>query len=203
MIHLYAFVADLGGLPDRRGVNDAKLEQVPAGDLGAVVSRHFGPLRGDPRAAAATHGLVVEALCTTAAAVLPARFGETSASDAELRETVSARAEGIRTALELVRGCVEVGIRLARAAAPVTAPSGRAYLEARLAESSTVAALDERLRPFTRASRTSGGERTYLVERAAAGDALDAARAFAEVHPELSLVCTGPWAPYSFCEVGA
>jgi len=203
MIHVYAFVDGLTGLPGRPGVEGAVLEEIRASGVVAVISRHSAPASGDPRAAAVAHGLVVEALRSAAESVLPARFGESFAGEAELGEAVAASGERIRAALELVRGCVELGVRLTPAGTVVAASSGRAYLEARRAQTSVVSALDERLETFTRAVASGAGERVYLVESASAPAAVEAVHAFAAAHPDVSVVCTGPWAPYSFGEVRA
>jgi len=205
VIHVYAFVDELQRTRVCRGVDGAELEGVDLGGFAAVVSRHDGEPDVDERAGALVHGLVVEALRESSGALLPVRYGERFAGEPALREAVAARADRIRAALDGVRGCVELGVRVgAGASAPVRASSGRAYLEARLAETSNAAALAERLRPFARRTAASpGGETAYLVERERAEALRDAVRAFADAHPQLEVRCTGPWAPYSFGEAAA
>jgi Gas vesicle synthesis protein GvpL/GvpF len=200
MIHVYAFVAGLEELPDLPGVAGAALADVRVDDVVAVVSERPAISSADPRTDAIAHGLVVERLVDTAAAVLPVRFGETFPSEDALRATTQSQAARLREALELVRGCVEIGVRVAApAAATVAAGSGTEYLRARLAEVSNAAELHERLEPLARASATGrSGETAYLVERADAAAALAVVDAFAAERPELPVACTGPWAPYSF-----
>jgi hypothetical protein len=41
-------------------------------------------------------------------------------------------------------------------------------------------------------------EAAYLLERGRVAEAERVVRAFADAHPALTVVCTGPWAPYSF-----
>jgi len=141
----------------------------------------------------------VEGLTALPDAVLPVRFGETFPDEAALNAAVARRASRVRDALELVRGRVEIGVRVSsrqRAAAPT---NGTAYLRTRLAELGRSTALHERLQALACATiEAPGGETAFLVDR----EDVDAARslvlAFADEHPELSVVCTGPWAPYSF-----
>jgi hypothetical protein len=200
MIHVYAFVRGLDDLPDVPGVSGAGLSKVPFGDVVAVVSTRDAGSATDPRADAVAHGLVVEALAATATAVVPVRFGETFEDDDALRAAVVEREAQLRAALDLVGNCVEIGVRVqAPAATAVAAASGTDYLRARLAESAHSAELEERLKPYVRASvKAQGAETAFLVERPEAAAAVDAVRAFADEHPHLSVRWTGPWAPYSF-----
>jgi Gas vesicle synthesis protein GvpL/GvpF len=198
VIHVYAFVDELDGLPGVDGVGGAPLEALCAAGLTAVASR-LDRDGGDPRAAAVEHGLVVEALLDAAPAVLPVRFGERFATAADLDAAVAERAPALRSALERVRGCAEIAVRVTPAAAPRAAASGTDYLYARLADEAKLAALGERLRPFAQASaEAAGGNVAYLVRRSDAEPALVAARAFADEHPDVDVSWTGPWAPYSF-----
>lgn len=205
MIRVYAFVPSLESLPEIRGVGDVPLATVGA-DPVAIVSVHAnGP---DPRSDAVAHGLVVEALTEVAPAVLPVRFGETFADEEALERTVHDRREELRAALERVRGCVEIGVRVAAATprAPAsTGVSGTGYMQARLAalaeRDAIVHGLHERLDELSRASvpaERGTFEASYLVERSRVGAVQAAVRAFASEHPELTVLCTGPWAPYSY-----
>ena len=69
-----------------------------------------------------------------------------------------------------------------------------------------VAELDGPLRAHARETRRRHGSRTfmldaaYLVPRARAGRFTDAVADFQARRPEVTVVCTGPWAPYSFAE---
>jgi gas vesicle protein GvpL/GvpF len=208
VIRVYAFVADLERLPEVRGVDGRPLDRHVLGDVSTVISRHDALAAGDPRADAVAHGLVVEALAALAPAVVPVRFGETFADDAALAAVLRERLDGIRKALERVRGCVEIGVRVAGATLPrsaLAASTGTGYMRerlARLAEHDAIThelheRLDELSRASVRATRAEF-EATYLLERARVADAQDAVARFAASHPELTVVSTGPWAPYSF-----
>ena len=113
-------------------------------------------------------------------------------------------------ALERVRGCVELGVRVLaeeRPAAP--ADSGRAYMEARLAESESAKRLARELHePLAALARASDHavRRTprlllsaaYLVEPARVEAFRRRVAELEGAHPELGFACTGPWPPYSF-----
>jgi hypothetical protein len=208
VIRVYAFVTQLERLPDERGVDGRPLEEHGLEAVSAVVSRHDGPPTGDPRADAVAHGLVVEALAALAPAVLPVRFGQTFADDEALAAVLRERLAGIRGSLERVRGCVEIGVRVAGATLPrsaLAASTGTDYMQerlARLAEHDAIAhELHRRLEGISRASVQGPPgefEAAYLVEGAQVATAQDAVRRFASSHPALTVVSTGPWAPYSF-----
>jgi hypothetical protein len=199
MIRLYAFADGLAALPDEVGVGGAPLAAARSAGLTVIVTYELATTPGDPRDDAVAHGLVVEALARSAAAVLPVRFGETFPDEAALNAAVARSAQRVREALELVRGRVEIGVRVTsrqRAAVPTT---GTAYLRTRLAELGRGTALHDRLQTLACATvEAPGGETAFLVDRADAEAARALVRAFADEHPELSVVCTGPWAPYNF-----
>jgi hypothetical protein len=198
VIHVYAFVDELDELPAAGGVAGAPLELLCAAGLTAVVSRLDAEAAADGPEAALAHGLVVEALLDTAAAVLPVRFGERFADPAAFAVATGERTQQLREALDHVRGCAEIGVRVAPSARR-DAETGTEYLRGRLADTRQLDALGDRLRPFARGSAESvGGEVAYLVPRADAAAALDAVQAFADERPGLAVSCTGPWAPYSF-----
>ena len=201
MIHAYAFTAGLVSLPALDGLDGEPLEVRTIDGLEAVVScRRAESSRRGLRAEALVHGTVVEALVDRAAAVLPVRFGETAPDDDSFARAVRARAEGLRRSLDRVRGCVEVGVRIASLEQPV-ALTGTDYLRARRA--ATGGELHDQLRLLARDSRSSAGGSAYLVPRESLPAVQERARRFALAHPELTVVCTGPWAPYNFTTAAA
>jgi len=183
VIHLYAFVQGLREL-------DAGLEARPFGSVVAVV----GPPESDPL----QHGLVVEGLLDRADAVLPVRFGEQFAGDEELAAAVIPRLEALERQLGHVAGCVEVGVRVVPRSRPAEADDGAGYMRARLVEQSAAdavhRALAARARDSVRTSRDAG----YLVARGDVGGFSHAVEDLLESNPALDVLCTGPWAPYSF-----
>jgi Gas vesicle synthesis protein GvpL/GvpF len=106
-----------------------------------------------------------------------------------------------------VRGCVEFGLRaLAKDASEGETATGSGYMRARLddlrRQDRLVAELHEPLASLAREStlhRGPAGEirAAYLVEGESA-DAFRKAAERAEGLPAVMVVCTGPWAPYSF-----
>jgi hypothetical protein len=217
VIHVYAFADELRALPELHGVDGAPLERRQIVGFDAVVSRRTrtsdeSSLRMD----ALAHGGVVEALVDLAAAVLPVRFGEGAGDDHALGRALAERSTELRRALDRVRGCVEVGLRIAGddPARPRFAANGVAYMQAlREAEEErrrTIGALHEGLALVARELRVDApvpaGLRfsaAYLVERGALAAVRDRTERFASRNPQLSVLCTGPWAPYSFVEEAA
>jgi len=211
MIYLYALAAELGALPDVEGLDGAQLEHRAIDGLDAVFTRHDALALEPAEEAVVVHARVVDALAPRAAGLLPARFGRTFADEAALWEAVARSAETLTAQLANVRGAVELGVRVIgdeRGPTPVAA-SGREYMEARLTEAvaqRTVA--DDVHEPLAALARdstrsTGGGSRVvmsgaYLVDPADVAAFRDRVRELGEQHPELSIVCTGPWPPYSF-----
>jgi hypothetical protein len=197
VIHLYAFAEELVELPELEGLDGAPISSVRVDGIDVVVSRHDRALSAD-RAHVLAHGRVVEALVDLSAAVLPVRFGE-GADDLESLVTVVRDAAPILLrGLEHVRGCVEVGLRVSSDAAPAAlgASTGTEYLRLRHRAAGPEAALDRELRGLARDAHPGA----YLVPVAAVDVVKQRVRAFASAHPELSVLCTGPWAPYSFAD---
>lgn len=209
MIHLYAFVHGLRSIPDRAGVDGEQPEPYPFGSVIAVV----GTVRAAPddaAAAALAHGLVVESLLDCADGVLPVRFGRPFASHAALAEVTVPRLAELRRQLLRVRGCVEVSVRIAaeREARPETR-DGTHYLNA-LAESAArrdacAAEVDGVLQTVSldsRVDRRGDGEMlfdgAYLVRRGELSAFARRVDALADQLSDLTVLCTGPWAPYSF-----
>jgi hypothetical protein len=209
VIHLYAFTPPGARLPSTGGIGGAGLEACRVADVVAVVSVLEDATTG--REAVLAHGLVVEALREETGAVLPARFGERFTDRSQLIAAVGDRVATLREGLARVRGCAEFGVRMVTGhdADGTPASDGSTYMRSRLAsvarEEAFAAELHEPLARCSRASTVSAGSdyaAAYLVgdeersgfERALAG--------FVAAHPDLTVVCTGPWAPYSFVEAG-
>lgn len=183
MIYLYAFVGGVGPLPPG-------LDARPFGRVVAVTGADEPePLR---------HGLVVESLLEATDAVLPVRFGERFATEAELAAAVEPRLEALERQLDRVAGCVEVGVRVVPRSEPANRDDGAAYMRARLREQLAVEEVHRRLAAHARDTVQTRRDADYLVGRAEVEAFTHAAQALVEAHPALDIVCTGPWAPYSF-----
>jgi Gas vesicle synthesis protein GvpL/GvpF len=211
VIYLYAIAEELAELPPGHGIAGAPLRRRSLEGLDLVVS----DLDGEPPEATEegvlAHARAIESLLPRSGALLPARFGRAFADEAALEEAVRARLPALREALGRVRGCVELGVSVVAEERPAAAPaaSGRAYMEARLAESESAERLarelHEPLAGLSRASTHAVGKTprlllsgAYLVEP----DAVEAFRScvaeLERAHPELGFACTGPWPAYSF-----
>lgn len=170
------------------------------------------------------HEAVVEAVCECSAA-LPVRFGTVLADSDAVSRALARHYEMLLADLARLGDKIELGVmalwRDARWSEPAhhsagSGARGTAYLAARLAEhrqaeaarkraEALAAELDAGLRPHVIESRRRlcPSERlalrdAYLAERERRG-ALE--EAFDEVrrrHPELRLLLSGPWPPYSF-----
>jgi hypothetical protein len=210
MIHLYAFVDGLDRLPARSGATGEALDTQTLDGITAVVGEVAEPLPQTPEGAVA-HDVVVEALLEHAAAVLPARLGQPFADRAALVAATNGNVPALRRTLARVRGCVELGIRLSsdEALAPEPAADGTAYMRQLAAVQARRRVLADEvqatLRPLAVDSRVDERHDSatlfraaYLVRRSDAAEVARRARRLAARHPELTAVCTGPWAPYSF-----
>ena len=208
MIELYAITAHPG--PPLPAV--APLRAVPAGGLAAICApaeeREVTP------DALWRHEQVVEALMEDRD-LLPVRFGTRLDDDAAAARSVAERHAELEAALERVRGAVELSVRAvltepAEDAAPAES-TGADYLRAKrraTAAHDTVAnAVHEPLAALARASAQrpprppmEALRAAYLVDRGAVGAFAKLVARLDERHPELRLLCTGPWPPYSFAE---
>lgn len=183
MIHLYAFVRGLCEL-------DAGLEARPFGSVVAVVGA------GEPEPL--QHGLVVESLLDRADAVLPVRFGERFGTEDALAAAIAPRLEALECQLDHVAGCVEVGVRIVPRSEPVSGADGAAYMRARLRERLAAEQVHRALAAEARDSVRTNGDAGYLVARADVDGFSRVVRRLLDSQPGLDVLCTGPWAPYSF-----
>lgn len=186
MIHVYGLVEELRELPPVPGVDGAPLERRRVEGLELVVSD--GATTEVTQAAVLRHAEVVEGLMSRSEAVLPAQFGQPFGDDAELEAAIRPKARELERGLERVRGCVEFGLRVA--GQKPSAASGTEYMRARLAQQRAV-------EPLERLSRVVSAN-AYLVPAEKVEQFQDAVGRLQAEHPELTIVCTGPWPPYSF-----
>jgi hypothetical protein len=154
------------------------------GRLIAIVGELPEELRPDERSLR-HHDAVVEATMQHGP-VLPMRFGSVVR---DVEAFLAAREDEFREGLERVRGCVELGVRVAEpddAPAPAT---GTEYLMRR----ATAERVADELGAIARASARRRRGFAFLVERERVDE-------FRERSAELAgeLVVTGPWPPYSF-----
>jgi Gas vesicle synthesis protein GvpL/GvpF len=161
------------------------------------------------------HEEVVEALMADRD-LLPVRYGTRLEDEAAVARAVEGRRDELAAALDRVRGAVELSVRVVATgtqrgsvAASDTVGGGeylrlRARAEAR--RERTAGALHEPLAALARAS-VEGRPRppelfraAYLVERDAVEPFAREVARLQGANAGLSILCTGPWPPYSFAE---
>ena len=155
------------------------------------------------------HERVVEGLMSERT-VLPARFGSTFESEDGVRRML---AEGRVRLLDLiarVRGRVELGVRVAaleREPVLAGATSGRDYLQAKLHTARQASGIDGPLSELAVQTRRQPAyeadellRASYLVERSAVPGFRATVERLQGAHPELAILCTGPWPAYSFMD---
>ena len=207
---LYVFaLTDAPVEPWREWEHD--VESIRIRSVFAVCARQDEPPDWSTEALRRQHS-IVRRIAESAPAVLPARFGSL-VERSELTTLVRLRERVIRESLDLVRGNVQMTVRLRRSAADrqervpsardrrgADASSGRAYLERRRLESSPhippdVEAALEKLKPLVIAERrsTAAGPSIYhLVSRA------DAERYRAGLRNLKGVTVSGPWPAFAF-----
>lgn len=210
MIHVYAFAERLEDVPPVAGLDGATVERLRVDDVDVVFSRRVEHTSRDTlRRDALAHGAVVEALTEVATAVAPVRFGEVLADEDALGASLRERLPEIHRAFDRVRDCVEVAVRIHDHAqlAAVQPTDGTSYLRNRAAaESRRREATDElqrQLSALAREVRVSRDSAAYLVSTDRIDDVRLAVDGFAASHPDFTVICTGPWAPFSFVQEAA
>jgi hypothetical protein len=213
MLHLYALTQHPAELPPVTGIDGSQLVAAAvANSLDAVVSdvQTSGAQAGET--AILAHAAVVEELAAVNEALLPARFGHGFAGEDALVAAIEGRVAQVRDALERVRGCVELGLRVFEENAGANGSdgsSGRDYMVGRLQKvrrAEQIAtdvhdALAANARESTSSVLASPQlllSAAYLLPRAEVDSFREALGETERRHPRLTFVCTGPWPPYSF-----
>ena len=207
MIHVYGFVDGLEELPRVLGVDEAPLERRRVAGLELVLSRAATPPSAEvSRETVLRHAQVVEALMRRSTAILPAQLGRAFRDEHQLAAAIEEQAAQLERSLERVRGCVEFGLRVTKGAAEAPeSGTGAGYMYARLEQVRVQDDLVERLheplarlaRETTLQRRAGGVTAAYLVARDDVR-AFEAEAARLEHADGVTVVCTGPWPPYSF-----
>lgn len=212
MIDLYAITDDPGPpLPDL-----ADLSMVASHGL-AVVCAPVAPSDGRELTPEVLwrHEEVVEALMEDRD-LLPVRFGTRVEDETAAARALGERHDELARALDRVRGAVELSVRVMgeqpeEAPIPDDVTSGADYLRAKVrsaaAHEEVVKAVHDPLNADARASRELGASApgellraAYLVDRGRVSAFVDHVTLIQAAQPELRLLCTGPWPPYSFTE---
>ena len=214
MLHLYALADHPARLPALGGIGKSPLASAEVGGIDAIFSElALAPTEATEETILA-HAQVVEELAALNEAVLPARLARPYESEAALVDAIRGRTPQLRDALEHVRGCVEMGVRVVqqRNGSDSASDSGSDYMRGRLeaiqGAKRVAHELDAAVRSVTRDSAhgvTATSElvlsAAYLLPRAEVEPFRAAVETLAGQHPDLAYVCLGPWPPYSFALV--
>lgn len=226
MIHVYAVTDRDPPAISRAGVDGIPVKTLVEGDLGAVYSRHDGAPSAPSAETALAHAGVCDALMDRGVDLLPVRYGTRYADEQALRAGIGDRRAWLLERLQQVRGHVELGLRVlwdddaesTDHRQPVEEEDGRAYLlrrveqeqRRRVRRAAARRAADRVHEPLVAASTDAREEllatprllltAAYLVPRGDVGAFRDLVERLAAQTPELEILCTGPWPPYSFAE---
>jgi hypothetical protein len=214
--YLYALVDGGPSGPLGEGLAGEPLRQIRCGGFAAVVGDLLRKPEPD-RDTLQAQDTVVRRLAEIFTALLPARFGESFADEAVLIDRIAGRASGIAESLALVRGCVQMTLRVFGDPESMETPEepaggpGARYLKARRREherSRSLPEIDplrEALRPLLRAERIerreSGrllGTAYHLVLRNQTGAYLAALEEAGQRIAGRRIAASGPWPPYAF-----
>ncbi len=215
VLYLYAMVdGEPSGLLGE-GIAGEPLRLVRFGELWAVLGALAAPPRPD-RATLQAQSAVARRLADRFPALLPARFGERAPDEATFASRLAPRAGEIAAALELVRGCVQMTLRVFGEPEPVPSVEpeggpGARYLAARLREAERsrslpeIEPLQEILRPLLRAEKIRRhdagrllGTAYHLVPRPRTDAYLAALEHARSRLAGRRIAATGPWPPYAF-----
>jgi hypothetical protein len=211
MIYLYAVTELDSAVPETLGLDDRPLRLLRSHQLAGLYSEHDRAGFDPAPDTLWRHDRVVEAAMRVSA-VVPARFGTIFAERSGLAARLEAEQPRLHRALENVRGCVELAVRVGLPASPSPRTvSGQAYIEAKLARRHVRQAVaQETLVPLAQyacryrvgavSSDTATLTGSYLVREPEVERFAGQVSELARRHGELSLSCTGPWPPYSFVE---
>jgi hypothetical protein len=210
MLYLYALTEHPAVVPSTPGLEGTPLAVEQLDGIEAVVGVVGRDQVESSEDAVLTHARIVDELAALNEAVLPARFGRGYADGEALRTAVVEQEDALRPALERVRGCLELGLRVFSEQTDGDSPgSGREYMLDRLDRRRRAERLaDEIHAPLAALARAETRtvaatpqlllSAAYLVPCEALEGFQSALGELESAHPELSLACTGPWPPYSF-----
>ncbi|HEV2835903.1 MAG TPA: GvpL/GvpF family gas vesicle protein [Pyrinomonadaceae bacterium] len=211
---------------DLAGVAGATVRLLKLEGFSLLVSDFADEIVPLTRDNALNHAAVVRSLLDRTTP-LPFRFA-TLVTESELRSYLATRRDALQAKLELVRGCVEMSVKIiwdrewtekpVRAAIVEEKP-GTAFLsekrreilgsETRAAEAKKIASwLEDRVRETVREARINTNPTdklmlavAHLVERGSVGEYQARLKAARSERPELHFLVSGPWAPYSFANI--
>jgi Gas vesicle synthesis protein GvpL/GvpF len=213
MIYLYAITDAVPPHLSVAGVDGAPVESSESDGLHAAWSAHADDADLGPTPTRLwAHEAVIDELLPNAA-VLPLRFGTTLRDADAVRDLLQRERARFQALLDRVRGYVELAVRVALPS-PTVQPTadGTGYVNARLASRQAREAVAEAvLAPLDAVATATARRRdeapviraSYLVRPDDVERFTSTVRRLQDAHPQLTLSCTGPWAPYSFVAEGS
>lgn len=217
-LYLYAVVGEEPGQPLGQGLAGEPLRVVRSGDLLAVAGeREARPAPGVH--AFSHHDGTVRRLAGQFPALLPARFGEWFTDEHALADKLAPRAKELGEALELVRGSVQMTLRVFGEAAEPSGSMveesglgpGARYLAERRREHERARSLPEidpvreLLAPYFRVEKAERrgtppllGTAYHLVPRELLSQYRAALERGCERLTGVRVQASGPWPPYAF-----
>lgn len=219
----YCLVEDvdaLGATPP--GIAGAAVRLLQVDEYAVLVSDFDSETVAVTRGNALDHAAVVRSVLARTTP-LPFRFG-TVVTEQQLRSYVSARKPALQTRFELIRGCVEMSVKIIREvstenSAPVEITSGTTFLEEKrreilgneqsAAEAKEISTwLHEQVEGLIRDEQVTLRPSdklvvaaAHLVERTKIPQYKETMAAARETRPELHFLLSGPWPPYSFANI--
>lgn len=228
-LYLYCFVDDdismetLVFTAEKEGVSGSPVTVYCVNDFNLLVSNFAETSVPVTRENVLKHAAVVGSLLTQTTP-LPFRFG-TLTTEKELDNFVEARRDALKAKLELVRGCVEMSVKIiwdrewTEEKSDVEMKPGTAFLtekrrqifgsEARTAEAKRIAAwLEGHLGDSVRETRINTNTTdkllvtaAHLVPRESVDEYRERLKNARLERPELHFLASGPWPPYSFANI--
>jgi hypothetical protein len=193
-------VIELLAITDDPRAPEPPVRAVRAGELTVLCSPAAGERDLTPDALWRREALIEELM--EERALLPVRYGTVVEDERAAAEAVAGRDAELAGRLERVRGAVELAVRAQPAEAEQAPAGGVKFIQTRRAAEDAARKLHERLAAAAREAVLQPGREllrgAYLVPRDGVEDIVALVRALQEQRPELLLVCTGPWPPYSF-----
>jgi hypothetical protein len=224
-VYLYALVDAPPEAPLGRGLANEPLYTLRAGGLTAVIGVVEEPPSVTPEALRA-HDRVVRAVADRVEAIAPCRFGTACADEGALVERLEEGIPGVRAALEKVRGCSQMTLRVFAPGGGVdelrtphdegddadgALGPGARYLTRRMRDAQrarelpVLGPLRTALAPLIRAERIERHTTPplvasvyHLVSRGDADAYLREVREHADLLHDVRVTASGPWPPYAF-----
>lgn len=225
-LYAYCLVEDLDALDaTTHGISGAAVRLLRVDNFAVLVSNFEADTVAVNRENALDHAAVVRSVLDRTTP-LPFRFG-TLVTEQQLGSYISARKPALHTRFELVRGCVEMSVKIIRetskdnqiSESQGAITSGTAFLEEKRREllgsglQATEAAeistwLHEQVEKLirdeqvtVRPSEKLALAAAYLVERGKMSQYKQTLAAARESRPEFHFLFSGPWPPYSFANI--